>query len=538
MSEPFGPYRVIQTLAARNQSRIDLVENTLVQTSDGSNRREILKRILIVPGKEDNRELIEAEEQGSELQRQAHARNPHIIEVYGSGRLNEYFYVSMEYVEGENLEEYLKASAGPLSPLKAASIACELCSQVATLHEFLLTLDGKSQAYLHNDIKPSNIQIRKTDNQIRLIDFGAAKSVTYSKNFTRNDFASVAYCSPERLQKGFSDTQTDLWSIAVVLYEMVAGGLPFRASSHQQLELLITSGAPPAALPESCPANLQAIIYKALSTNVENRYPDARAFADDLQKFCVAPDAPTARAALKTTENPTRKVNFRAQAPQTSSSRFNSTPASDAGAPVRPPSGLPRPVSALGAAFTRRPFYFGLRVVLGILALYMTLSAASAHHHVQGLYSSLANEDFPSMPLADIDSQYKELQSLRETTFGKFFAFTSDLRTSIKPRLVETAERPINAYRTDQSHQPLQDRLAPAPTRACQFSDWKSTPRTKRARGALPGRRPSGPVAQRLFSCAAKVRAGLRARNRLSRSLDRARLARRLLQQRSAGAYF
>ena len=318
MSEPFGPYRVILTLAARNQSRIDLVENTLVQTSDGSNRREILKRILIVPGKEDNRELIEAEEQGSELQKQAHNRNPHIIEVYGSGRLNEYFYVSMEYVEGENLEEYLKASAlspGSLNPVKAASIACELCSQVATLHEFLLTLEGKSQAYLHNDIKPSNIQIRKSDNQIRLIDFGAAKSVTYSKNFTRNDFASVAYCSPERLQKGLSDTQTDLWSIAVVLYEMVAGALPFRASSHQQLELLITSGALPAALPESCPANLQAVIYKALSTNVENRYPDARAFADDLQKFCVAPDAPTVKTALKTTENPTRKVNFHPSAP-------------------------------------------------------------------------------------------------------------------------------------------------------------------------------------------------------------------------------
>ena len=92
------------------------------------------------------------------------------------------------------------------------------------------------------------------------------------------------YCSPERLEKGLSDTQTDLWSIAVVLYEMVAGSLPFHASSHQQLELLITSGAPPAALPESVPRNLQAIIYKALSTNVENRYPDARAFADDLHR--------------------------------------------------------------------------------------------------------------------------------------------------------------------------------------------------------------------------------------------------------------
>ena len=463
MSEPFGPYRVIRTLAARNQSRIDLVENTLVRNSDGSQRREVLKRILVVPGKEDNRELIEAEEQGAELQKEAHRRNSHIIEVYGSGHLNEYFFVSMEYVEGQNLEEHLKANGGPFSPMKAASIACELCSQVATLHEFQLTFDGKSQAFLHNDIKPSNIQIRNRDNQIRLIDFGSAKSVTYSKNFTRNDFASVAYCSPERLKNGLSDTQTDLWSIAVVLYEMVAGGLPFRASSHQQLELLITSGAPPAALPETCPPRLQAIIYKALSAAVADRYPDARAFGDDLQKFCAAPDKPADIPIAEASENPTRRVVARPPAGvlqqppnETGSSRFNRQPTSDVGAPVRAPGGIPAPIAAIGASIRQKPFRFVLRAAIGILVLYMTLSAASAHHRIQSLYLSLEKEDFPSLQLSDIDSQYKELQSVRESTFGRFFAFTSDLRTSIKPRLVETAERPINAYRTDQSHQPLQ----------------------------------------------------------------------------------
>lgn len=490
MSEPFGQYRVILTLAARNQSRIDLVENTLVLNGDGSARREVLKRIVVVPGKEDNRELIDAEEQGARLQMQAHARNPHIIEVYGSGRLNEYFFVSMEYVEGQNLEEYLKATAGPLSPLKSASIACELCSQAATLHEFQLTLDGKSQAFLHNDIKPSNIQIRKTDNQIRLIDFGAAKSVTYSRNFTRNDFASVAYCSPERLRNGVSDTQTDLWSIAVVLYEMVAGELPFRASSHQQLELLITSGAPPAALPESCPAALQAIIYKALSGNVADRYPDARAFGDDLQKFCAAPDLPAAKPTLRAADNPTRKVSFSPAAPalhqpatQAGSSRFNSTPASDVGKPPAPPHAFSSPGATIRAAILRRPLYFGLRAVLGIFVLYVILSAAGAHHDVQQLYASLMNEDFPSMPLAGIESEYKELQSLRETRFGRFFAFTSDLRTAIKPRLVEAAERPINAYRTDQGHQPLQSDWLRA--RSCLLFAAEMDSSDKRARAEL-----------------------------------------------------
>lgn len=454
MSELFGPYRVILTLAARNQSRIDLVEN--------AGRKEVLKRILIVPGKEDNRELIDAEEQGAQLQKEAHARNPHIIEVYDNGRLNEYFFVSMEYVEGQNLDEYQKARAGPLSPIEASSIARELCSQVATLHEFMLTLDGKSQAFLHNDIKPSNIQIRKTDNQIRLIDFGAAKSVTYSKNFTRNDFASVAYCSPERLIKGLSDTQTDLWSIAVVLYEMVAGGLPFRASSHQQLEVLITSGAHPAVLPDTCPAALQAIIYKALSATVTNRYPDAHAFGNDLQAFCEAPGKTT----LTTTDNPTRRVSFRpamagGKAPppyqpaaETGALRFNRTPASDTIPFGEPLSAIPAPVAAMRGAIMRKPYRFALSAGIVVLALYLVLSAWSAHSHVRDLYSSLMKEDFQTVPVANVDAQFSELQSVREFALGRFFVFSSDLRSSIKPRLIETAERPINAYRTDQIHQP------------------------------------------------------------------------------------
>lgn len=440
MSEMYGQYRVTLTLAARNQSRIDLVENTLAES-----RKEVLKRILIVPGKEDNRELIDAEEQGARLQSEAHIRNPHIIEVYASGRLNEYFFVSMEYVEGRNLEEYQKARGGPLSPIEAASIARELCSQAATLHAFLLTVDGKTQAYLHNDIKPSNIQIRKTDNQIRLIDFGAAKSVTYSKNFTRNDFASVAYCSPERLLKGLSDTQTDLWSIAVVLYEMVAGGLPFRASSHQQLELLITSGAPPAALPDSCPATLREIIYRALAANVADRYPDAAAFGGDLQKFCAAPDTPI--------ENVTRKVDHR-PVPATGPGGFNRTPKSDTTSVAEAQNGIPAPITAIGAAIKRKPLGFALRAGVAVLALYLVFSAWSAHGETQRLYSSLTKEDFPSAPVSTIDSQSEELANIRATAFGRYFAFTSDLRSAIKPRLMETAERPISAYRTDQVHQP------------------------------------------------------------------------------------
>lgn len=466
MSELFGPYRLLWILAARNQSRIDLVENT-----EAFNRREVLKRIPVIANDEFNRDLIEAERQGADLQRQAHLRNPHIIDVYATGILNDHFFVSMEYVEGKNLEEYQRERNGPLAPVEAAAIAREVCSQVATLHDFLLTVDGKSQAFLHNDIKPSNIQIRRADNQIRLIDFGSAKSVSFSKNFTRNDWASIAYCSPERLDKGISTTYTDLWSVAVVLYEMLAGRLPYQASTPQQLELVIRSLAPPARLPQSCPPALQAIVYKALSPNVANRYPTARAFAEELQRFCATPAVhAAASAATASLENPTRRVNpsstnppppFRpAAAYPPGPAPFTTHPASfAAAAPAQPrapqlPRQFPQPIVNMGRAIARKPLGCTTRAALVAIVLYTMLSGCSAHNRAQSLYTSLEKQDFPAMSASDIDNEAARLHGLREGAWGRFFAFTSGIRGAIKPRLMEAAERPINTYRTDPNRTP------------------------------------------------------------------------------------
>jgi serine/threonine protein kinase len=445
MSDVYGPYRVVRVLAARNQSRIELVENT-----HASSRHEVLKRILIVPNNIENSELIDAEGQGAELQHKAHLRNPHIIDVYDKGRLDEYFFVSMEYVEGINLEEYMKFRAGPLTPKEAASIADELCSQVATLHQFTLTVDGKSQAFLHNDIKPSNVQISKGKNEIRLIDFGAAKSVTYSKNFTRNDFASVAYCSPERLLKGLSDTHTDLWSIAVVLYEMVAGRLPFQASTHQQLEKIISSGAPISPLAESCPAPLRAIIFRALSTRIEDRYLTAAAFGKALREFCS--DSSGA-------ENPTRRIfDSRRNPPPPAGNKdsgeavtFTTRPhSSKIQDPAQEGSSV---LNAVWGAIKKVRAIRVFQAFLVLLALYLAAAAWSARGKVHAFCAWLEKQDFSILSISDINARTLELRGLRsDNTFGSLFVFFSELRSAVKPRLMEVAERPINSYRTDQHH--------------------------------------------------------------------------------------
>ena len=463
MSEFFGPYHVLYPLAAGNQSQVDLVENT-----KAGDRREVLKRISVIPHNDENRDLISAETQGAALQREAHARNPSIIQVYDSGTLNNRFYISMEYVEGRSLAEYLKERGSLLAPLEAASIAREICNQVATLHQFTVTVDGKSHAFLHNDIKPSNIQIRKSDGQLRLIDFGAAKKVTYTKKLAPNDFASVAYCSPERLRDRVSDINSDLWSVGVVLYEMVAGYLPYNASSPLQLEAVIMSGARPAPLPPSCPPALRDIIYKALSIAIADRYPSAPAFAEALQAFCADPQLQTAPPPSPS-ENPTRRVapssgNASGPLPRTSGSagsRFTTTPSSDRYQPrVRPqrpprrPLSVPAPILALGRAFARRPLAFTLRA--GILALlgYWFILLWWAHGDAQKLYASLDGKDFAAMSVSGLEAATAEVRDLRKHSRGQFFAFTSGLARNIKPRVMEAGERPLVAYRNEQMPSP------------------------------------------------------------------------------------
>jgi tetratricopeptide (TPR) repeat protein len=89
-----------------------------------------------------------------------------------------------------------------------------------------------------------------------------------------------------------------------------------------------------------------------------------------------------------------------------------------------------------------------------VLALYFTLAGCSAHRQAQTFYASLETQDFPSISVATIDAETARLHALRESTFGSFFAAISGLRSTIKPRLMEVAERPINGYRTEQDRAP------------------------------------------------------------------------------------
>jgi serine/threonine protein kinase len=271
----FGAYEVIRKLA-RGMTDVYLAFDT------SANRHAVLKIVEESPDPLTQL-ILEAERRGADLQQQLHHADSRVIEVYDYGHLEGFFFVSMQYIEGRTLAEILKQE-GRIEPERAARFAVEILSQLDKLHSFQATIDGQRRSVVHGDIKPSNVQIGAND-EVRLLDFGIAKALTFTHSRTHLGLGSPSYCSPERLSRGQVDRHADLWAVGVTLYEMVSGVPPYQAQDTRKLEALIQSRRPPRALPVSCPEAMTAILHKALAGDLHQRYVSASAFEKDLTLF-------------------------------------------------------------------------------------------------------------------------------------------------------------------------------------------------------------------------------------------------------------
>jgi len=280
--QKFGKYEITRKLS-RSMTDVYLARDTEL------NRPVVLK--IVEYSRDDFTQLVlQAERRGSLLQKQLHQADPRILQIYDFGEQNNCFFVAMQYFEGRTLAEILQTEHRFQSK-RAARYAAEICSQLRTLHSFVSDVDGRKKAVVHGDIKPSNVQIGLND-ELRLLDFGIAKVITFTHNLTHHNLGSPSYCSPERISKSQVDQHADLWAVGVSLYEMIAGMPPYQAESTRKLENLIQSRRPPHALPADCPAPLKAIVAKALAGDIERRYDSAEAFESDLRAFIE--DRPTA----------------------------------------------------------------------------------------------------------------------------------------------------------------------------------------------------------------------------------------------------
>ena len=174
---------------------------------------------------------IEAEMRGATLQARLADVDPHVVRVYGAGDIEGFFHVAMEYVDGQDLAELMR---GKLEVEFAVDVALAVAQTLEHAHKLETSVGGKwIQGIVHGDIKPKNIRIDSHAN-VRVLDFGIAKALSLSRKLTRNEFGSVPYASPERLDSGEVNAGSDLWSLAVMLYEMVTGLRPYEADSTER----------------------------------------------------------------------------------------------------------------------------------------------------------------------------------------------------------------------------------------------------------------------------------------------------------------
>ncbi|MGD0773290.1 MAG: serine/threonine-protein kinase [Candidatus Solibacter sp.] len=275
-SRKIGKYEIVRKLGRGGMADVYLAQDT-------ENGGTVALKLIEHSTDADTVAAIEAERRGAELQAHLAAIDPRVVRVYGAGDADGFFYVAMEYIDGQDLAELMRR--GPLVLGFATEVAAAVAKTLDNAHNLEIAIGGKDfRGVVHGDIKPKNIRI-DAHGEVRVLDFGIAKALSMSRKLTRNEFGSVPYASPERLDLGEVNVGSDLWSLAVMLYEMVTGMQPYHADNTERLERMIRSRIAPPPAPDPCPEPLRRILIKAMAPNPALRYPSAREFCADLEAF-------------------------------------------------------------------------------------------------------------------------------------------------------------------------------------------------------------------------------------------------------------
>jgi len=212
----------------------------------------------------------------SEAQILARLNHPNIVQVYDWGEFNSSYFICMEYVDGESLKEIIEKK-GPLPPETVADYAIQISSALLMAHKNNL---------VHRDIKSQNILVT-LEGKVKVTDFGIAKSLTVDVTKTLNIMGTAHYISPEQAKGEVLDHRTDIYSLGIVLYEMLTADVPFRGGNSIDISLKHIYEKPlkPSELMENIPDKLEKIIMHCLEKNPLARYPTVRELIGDLQKY-------------------------------------------------------------------------------------------------------------------------------------------------------------------------------------------------------------------------------------------------------------
>jgi serine/threonine-protein kinase len=206
----------------------------------------------------------------------AQLSHPHVVAVFDQGEAAGLPYLAMEYVPGRTLRDVLR-DYGALSPEQALTILDPVLEALSAAHD---------AGFVHRDIKPENILI-SDDGRVKVTDFGLARAVSNTTTATQGMIiGTVAYLSPEHVERGDADARSDVYGAGICLFEMVTGQVPFAAESaitvaYQHVNADVPA---PSSIRPTIPPDVDALVATATRRDPDLRYPDCRAFLADVRR--------------------------------------------------------------------------------------------------------------------------------------------------------------------------------------------------------------------------------------------------------------
>lgn len=228
--------------------------------------------------------------------------HPNIVKVYDVSVTDRLQYIVMEYVDGITLKEYLKQRGGALTWKETVHFATQVLRALQHAH---------SKGIIHRDVKPQNIMLL-ADGSIKMMDFGIARfSRAQSQTVSDKAIGSVHYISPEQAKGDRTDARTDIYSVGVMLYEMLSGRLPFDGDGAVSIAIMQISdkAKPLAQVAPNVPQGLCQITEKAMEKDPDKRYQSAKEMLEAIEEFKRNPSIRFEYEYRNMQDNPQKNIN-------------------------------------------------------------------------------------------------------------------------------------------------------------------------------------------------------------------------------------
>ncbi|MGM9604977.1 MAG: Stk1 family PASTA domain-containing Ser/Thr kinase [Faecousia sp.] len=202
--------------------------------------------------------------------------HPNIVQVFDVSASDNAYYIVMELIDGISLKQYMEVK-GILNWKETLHFATQIAKGLEHAH---------SRGIVHRDIKPHNVMVLK-NGSVKVMDFGIAQVMNKSSTLTKEALGSVHYISPEQAKGSYTDSRSDIYSLGVVMYEMMTGRPPYDGDSPVAVAIQhINGGAPmPTTLNPNIPAGMEQMIMKAMALEPKDRYASATELLTDLEEF-------------------------------------------------------------------------------------------------------------------------------------------------------------------------------------------------------------------------------------------------------------